>query len=157
MSQFGYTIVCAKTEYNMNDTNSEKPEKTFTKILDDSSMSVVTKVLTENLTGKSYECDLDHLMLFATSFTNFNKWIAFSCVYVISLEPIEHPLFLKDNEFNALLENKHSGINRLGVYNAYASHRFSNNHQGDFFHMNDENKIVIHKPITNSNGPIRSC
>ncbi len=155
MSGYGYTIIVGKTEYDMENEDVTSEQK-FTRLLNDSSIKTITKVLTKNLKSKKYQCDLDHLMLFSTSFSNFSKWISFSCIYVISLEPIEHSLFLKDHDISSLIEDHQSVINKAGVYNSYASHRFNNSHQGDFFHLDEENNIVIHTPMTNSHGLVHS-
>ena len=138
MSTYGYTIVISSS------TTREQIHE-------------INNVMRQQFNDSHYECHLDHLMLFSTQFYNMNKRIYYTCIYVISLAPIKHSLFLTDKELDVLLENPHPGNTKSIVYSGWPSFRFNKFHNDDFFHLDDNNKIIIHQMQTNSNGLVWSA
>ncbi len=145
MPNYGYTVIISTNCIKQLSRNIQKGSPKIDEIND---------VLRHQLKNPRYECHLDHLMLFNVQFSNNNR-DKFFCIYVISLAPIEHPLFIKGPEMNKLLDRPATANISADVYAYYPSFRFNNSHTGDFFHLGEYNTIVIQTNHTNSHGNVR--
>jgi hypothetical protein len=90
-------------------------------------------------------------MLFSVSFFNLKKRVHYNGMYIISLAEINHPLFNTNTALEKLLDSQHT-IRGGDIYSAYPSFRFNKFHEGDYFYLDDSDKIVFNTPQTNSNG-----
>ncbi len=142
MAEFCYTVLCKSKKHN-KDTIVE------TGFIDETTITKVNKVLRINLENNVYEHELDHLMLFPTTFSNLKNHTKYNCVYIIAKAPIKHKLFIEDSKLKALLNANGSYSVKSGVYDFYPSFRFNNTHIGDFLHLENDN-IVVNSPKTTS-------
>ncbi len=141
MPDYGYTIIISEMyrdslgrEITKNHINKDSPQ-----------INEINTILRKQFDMSRYDCHLDHLMLFSTKFTNFK--IHYKCIYVISLEQIEHKLFLNDQELHKLLDSSGYSI-KSSVYSSYPSFRFNKFHIGDFFNLDDSNNVQMTIPNT---------
>lgn len=158
MSGYGYTIIISENvSPNRNKGKVQKKNKEL--IAEDTSViNDINDILRKQFTNQCYDSHLDHLMLFSTEFLNTTTFTHYKCIYVISLAPIKHDLFLNDIELNLLLGNHKDKDNKRDVYTYYPSFRFNKFHTDDFFSINKEsNQVVINKQQTNSHGLARMC
>ncbi len=170
MSINGYAILDQISQ--IESTNKEKggypwvydengnPQKKVIQILDVQSIEEVNRVLTNQLKSPIYQSDLDRLMVFSTTFSNFTLGITIWCIYVQTLGTIDHPLFLNKSDIHNLLKFDHNDLTWQRVCNSYSYgiHRFNNKHQGDFVRLNERNEVIILSPEENENshGIVRS-
>lgn len=147
MAEFCYTVLC----------NSKKriSTKGVFKIVDDALINdvlidEVNKVLRINLENQAYVHELDHLMLFLPTFSNFKNKTNYNCIYIIAKAPIKHKLFIEDSKLKTLLNDTGSYSVKSGVYDYYPSFRFNNTHTGDFLQLDNDNNIFINIPKTTS-------
>lgn len=142
MAGYGYTIPIS---YHKNGNT--------TVMVDSSQIEKINSILRKQFDYPRYGSDLDHLMLFSTEFYNFTKKTYYNCVYVISLEKINHKLFLNDDQLDDLLDNHTKICSTKGaVYARFPSFRFNKFHVGNFFSLDESKKIVMNLPETNARG-----
>jgi hypothetical protein len=115
----------------------------------------INNVLRSQFNSPQYDCQLDHLMLFSISFFNMKNRTRYNGMYIISLAEINHRLFIKNSALQKLLDSQHE-IRGADIYSAYPSFRFNKFHVGDYFSVDDSDRIVINTPQTNSNGLFRN-
>jgi hypothetical protein len=142
MPGYGYTIIFSTSSKQVIPKESPNIQE-------------INNVLRAQFDNPQYECQLDHLMLFSISFLNMKTRVRYNGLYVISLVEIRHPLFITNSALQQLLECQHN-IRGNDIYSAYPSFRFDKFHVGDYFYVDDSDKIVINKTRTNSNGLFRN-
>ncbi len=149
MTVYGYMSIFSSHTYDRS---------TGTQIIENDSQKIkeINSILTEQFEDPRYECHLDQLMLFSVSFRNCKTGIYYNGLYVISLVEINHPLFITNSVLERVLDCNHA-IRVNDIYSVYPSFRFDKFYTGDYFYLDESNKIVIHKPETNSHGLVRSC
>ncbi len=145
MPDYGYTIIFSTSKRDTKQVIAKDSKK----------IREINKVLREQFSNPAYSCHLDHLMLFAVSFWNIKTGVHYNGIYVISLAEIKHPLFITNVALQKVLDSPNS-IRVNDIYCAYPSFRFNKFHEGDYFHVGDDNKIVFSQPGTNSHGLVRS-
>ena len=142
MPRYGYTIIFSTSSTRL--IRKESPN-----------IQEINNVLRAQFNNPQYECRLDHLMLFSISFLNMKTRVRYNGLYVISLVEINHHLFITNSALQQMLDSQHT-IRANDIYSAYPSYRFDKFHVGDYFYVDDSDKIVINKTRTNSNGLFRS-
>jgi hypothetical protein len=113
MPGFGYTIVLYskkslidKSGKSVKDESGKQVYIT-NQLLKSQDIDKVNTILGESLKNPSYGCDIDHIMLFSTVFSNWQEKIQYGCVYIISKVQIKHKLFLSDSSLNTLLNSRY--------------------------------------------------
>jgi hypothetical protein len=145
MPGYGYTIIFSSHTYDRSsDTTTVKQtiDKDSPKIKD------INNVFKEGFKDPRYDCDLDHLMLFTVSFWNMKKNIHYNGLYVISLAEINHPLFISNRVLEHILDSNNT-IRVNDIYSKYPSFRYNKFHSGDYFYLDDSDKIVFHNTQRN--------
>jgi hypothetical protein len=146
MPSYGYTIIFSTLK-------NEEVKQLIRR--DSPKIQEINNVLRSQFNSPQYDCHLDHLMLFSISFLNMKTRTRYNGMYIISLVEINHRLFITNSALQKLLDSQHE-IRGGDIYSAYPSFRFDKFHVGDYFYVDDSDKIIINKTQTNSNGLFRN-
>jgi hypothetical protein len=140
MPGYGYTIIFSSETCDLSSDT-----KAVTQIIEKDSPQIkeINNVFKEGFADPRYDCQLDHLMLFAVSFWNMKKNIHYNGLYVISLSEINHPLFITNRALEQVLDSNHA-IRVNDIYSKYRSFRYNKFYIGDYFYLDGSDNIVFH-------------
>lgn len=149
MPDNGYTIIFSTSKSGESSDNQVIAK-------DSPQIKEINNIFRKQFSNSRYDCHLDHLMLFSVTFLNMKTDVYYNGIYVISLSEIKHSLFLTNVALQKVLDSR-DPVRVNDIYCAYPSFRFNKFHEGDYFHIGDDNKIIFsNQQQTNSHGLVRS-